>query len=881
MLLAEEMTNATHPGTQLPPTSTSSLLATGEVSDLRDVASMGKAHPILAFASGESGHILRFISLLKEEWSWESEDIRADLHKPNLGISGEWCQDSQPISLIKFAIDRTKFSPIRWLLVQKATMTAVCEPELKRIPTHTAGLSGDASSSAQLFANPLFSIRSDQTGGNAQTNVSFRANNDGHCPQLTIIDQAGHWSIWEITGRRAARPKVLRPIMKMRGNILTGPETGIAPKMPQLQEQHGILWLSLDRSALNVRDGSRSPSARSDELEAERPRLLLMCNSTVIHLFDVDMGRFLDATQKFVLYRPQTGTQKVLSMKPSPLDSSQAFILTTTILFLVATKETSDGKLSLDVLAACPHRRDSTDPALRLDVSPTAYLNRQRTCFVCVRSPKDAQMTVSWFINPEPGMPLQYHNEMVSLKDPPKFSSMGMLPVARRAGVEANTEGLDFLKKSNAKFFQLLALGDDLSLSSALCAWSDKPGVRVSAPDRLIRKRNKLRRRERLKFLHTMESAFVVPDGYDERPWFAEAKDRGEEPVTDAEISEPAVQRITNFEILGGRMATGEGNISDDEENPEHGFISHAIQKETRDGVMPRHSLLDLVGPRRSVEVLLRVASEWKNRQHEMMEEHGVLHPPPSGIRISGSELDDLVARLEDIFMEPLAVKDQHVRESLQRMAAEIYLSEIGIATKAGDKAATETTGDGDHLQVASQSSTDYRSSPPLLGLSQEEPDLPTLGRTENTDEEAPVSVHLREYAYMKPVTAAKGQTALQSHWDRGLEKGKIDWTPWKGEELDAAYIRKLKKAEKRRKKEEKLASRAHSDGPASMAMAESQPMPVIVVAASQPREAISFGQPSQMPMSTSQPVMSQIVPGAYGGRPHKKAKKKGKSGFR
>jgi RNA polymerase I-specific transcription initiation factor RRN6 len=130
-------------------------------------------------------------------------------------------------------------------------------------------------------------------------------------------------------------------------------------------------------------------------------------------------------------------------------------------------------------------------------------------------------------------------------------------------------------------------------------------------------------------------------------------------------------------------------------------------------------------------------------------------------------------------------------------------------------------------------------------------------------------------------VPAPKSQTMLQSHWDCSLETGKIDWTPWKGEELDPAYVRRLKKADKRRKREEKLTSRAHSDGPTSTAMAESQPIPIIKVAASQ-REPMSFGgqSSSQMP-PTSQPVMSQIVAGPYGGRPSKKAKKKGKSGFR
>ncbi|KAK0651285.1 RNA polymerase I-specific transcription initiation factor RRN6-like protein [Cercophora newfieldiana] len=878
-LLADEVKNYSRPEAQLPPATTSSLLAKGEVTDLRGVEVSVKGLSAVAFASGKSGHILRIISLSREEWSWESEDIRGDFRKPDLTVSGEWCQDSQPICLIRFAMDKTRFSPIRWLMIQKPTMTVVCEPEVKIVPTQTTGLPGGVSSAAQLSANPLFAIRSDHTGGSPQTNVSFKSFSDGHAPQLAIIDEAGQWSIWDIIGRRAARPKILRPVMKLRGNILRGPVEGISTKISQLQDQHNILWLSLDRDrgGFEMRDRSRSPSIMSEEPEAERPSLLLMCNSTVIHLFDVDTGRFLDATQKMVLYRPHTGSQKVLHVKRSPLHSSQAFILTSTMIFLVAAKETNTGKLSLDILAACPHRRDSKDPALRMHVSPTALVDTQRACFVCVRSPKDTQMAVAWFVNPEPGMPLRHYTEIVSLKEPPNFASMLWLRVNRRIAVGNQEQGLEFMK-SHVKYFQLLALGEDLSLNTALCASSEKLGLKISHPDRLIRQKKTrlLRKRQRLKFLHVMENAFVVPDGYDERPWLAEAKGV-DEPFTEGESSEPAVHRVANFKILGGRMAGKEDDIEIDREGAEPGTIAHAIERETREGVMPRHSLLDLVGPEKSVDVLFRVASEWRTKKDELVT--GILRPAPSGIRISGTELDELVAKLEDMFIEPLKAEDPHIRETLRRMAAEIFLSEIGIAAR--PPVADTEMSDAGHLDVASQRSTNWRSSPPLEA-SQEEPDLPTQRRSEKPGEEAPVSIHLREYAYMKPVTTTKSQTMLQSHWDRGLEKGKIDWTPWKGEELDAAYVRRKKRAEKRRNKDEKLASRIHSEGPASTVIAESQPIPIIQIHTSQPREAASFAghTSSQMP-PTSQPVMSQIVSGPYGGRPQKKAKKKGKSGFR
>ncbi|KAK4455529.1 RNA polymerase I-specific transcription initiation factor RRN6-like protein [Podospora aff. communis PSN243] len=867
MLLADEVTNSTNPGPQLPLSNHSSLLSVGEITDLRNMVA-GKTLPAIAFASGESGHVLRLIGIANQEWLWDDEDILADINAPNLSISGEWCQDSQPISSIKFATDKARFEPLRWLLVQKATMTAVCEPEVKRVPTQTAGLSGDKAGAAQLFANPMFAIRSDQTGGGPQTDVSFRFKSDEHLPQLVIIDHAGNWSIWDIAGRRAARPKNLRPTLKMRGNILTGPYKEIPTKISQLQEHHNILWLSL------------RPDFDFEETSNGQSSLLLMCNSTSIHFYDVDKGRFLDATQELILDRPPIGPQGVLSAQRSPLHYSQAFILTNTMVFLVAVRETSSGKLSLDVLAALAHREDSRDPTLRMEVSPAAYIGNQRACFVCVRLPKLSRMTVVWFINPEPGMPFQWHKEIVTLQDPPKFSGMGVLRVKRREAINPEKQGLAPNRAADAKYFQLLALGDDLSLSCALCGWSEKPGVRLSEPHRLIvRKTNRsFRRRERQNYLNIMENAFVVPDGYDERPWHDQAKGKKvREVATDAE-PEPIVRRVTNFRILGGRSANEGEDIDIDKEGIDSDAIAQAIGRETRGGIMPRHSLLDLVGPNNSVDRLSRVASEWTARQDHLA--GGISQPTPIGMRFSGPELDDLVAKLEGMFIEPLdANGNSHIRESVRRMAAEIYLSEVGIVVKpvvaAAAAAASETDGGG-QMDVASQASSHRRSSPPL-GPSQEEPDLPTLP----VEKEGPVSKHLREYAYMKPVPPPESQTTLLSHWDRSLVTEKIDWTPWEVEALDPAIVRRRKRAEKRRQKEEKLASRAFSDALTSTAMTESQPMPIIRVAASQ-REPMSFAGPSssQMP-PTSQPVMSQIVSGPYVGIPSKKAKKKGTSGFR
>lgn len=590
-LLIDEISN-TYSTTHPPPPPTASLLATGEITDVRDPDRV-KGHTVLATASGESGHVLRLISLAREEWSWTDEDVKIRLHVPNHHLEGDWCQDSVPISLIKFVNDSKKYDQVRWLIVQKPTSTTVCEPELRKLPVQSSSsIPSTSSPLTQLVANPLFTITSDRCGGGSHSDVSFNLS-DEQVPQLAIIDQAGYWSVWDIVGRRGARPKVMKPVLRMCGNI----NLGFIPKFPDRtaddQEPHRIMWLSLrrDRSNDEGRPGSRSKSSSRDKSRQRlsRASLLLLGNSTTLCLFDMETRK---SEEQPHLLSAKRG-ERLLDLAPSHLDPSQAFLLTNTTISWFSVKEHGP-RLRLEPLVFSPHRRDVQDPALRLEVSPGTFIDGALACFVSIRSSRNGEITVFWFISPSSGKPLRYHRESVRLKASSKSISVAMLPVERRVGQAKLTAPLArALAKRQTRFFQLVTLGHDLDLGCSLCMWSDEPGVRVRPPDECVGRSGfaseKVRLREQLR------DAFALPDEFDDRSLAGGSRSpelgRGSSGTLKREPD--TLSLVVCGRALADRLVvpltSNEARPSQNEDDITR--IAEVISRETNNGYMPRQSL--------------------------------------------------------------------------------------------------------------------------------------------------------------------------------------------------------------------------------------------------------------------------------------------------
>lgn len=586
-LLLDEI-SAARPKKQPSTIDAASLFSVGEVADLRESDS-SKGHPVLAVASGVSGNVLRLISLARQECLWTEADIRVRVHAPNRRLEGEWCQDAVPISLVKFAIDSRKHDPIKWLLVQNGSSTTLYEPEVRAIPMPVAEpyRRGAGRSAVQIVANPLLSIPCERTGGSLQSDVCFSRDSDADTPRLAIIDQCGCWSLWDMSGRGNARPKVLTPVLKMCGNTISGsipklPSSSIAEPQP-----YKIMWLSLGRTSSRASSSSGIPARSPSEPQPLR-HLLLLYSSKALHLFDLSTQR-LHPVSHIVLPKD---AHRIFGVSPSRLDPSHAFILTSTNLLWVAAKEGRNDTVTLDILVSCAHQKDVTDPTLRLDVSPGAYINDLEACFACVRSARDTEMTTFWFINPEPGTPVRYQRDLVSLRSPSNFVGLTILPAGRRIGHEPTSARGREMRKARLRFFQLLTLGRSLDVHSALCAWSDEPGIHVPPPDTRIALEED--RSRRIKLLRTLTSAFAVPDEFDERAVFGK---RGAEALSMGDLK-AGIQKRIDFTLAAQRLSTDGGLVPGTPDAPlstpdthDFKFIRKAIERESQNGYMPRRSL--------------------------------------------------------------------------------------------------------------------------------------------------------------------------------------------------------------------------------------------------------------------------------------------------
>ncbi|KAK1761316.1 RNA polymerase I-specific transcription initiation factor RRN6-like protein [Echria macrotheca] len=884
VLLTDEITQALlleetaasvdlRPGVRKPPTATARLLSVGEILDARNEKAT-RAHRAVALASGESGQLLRIVSLDHRECSWESVDVRLRLSRANLQLTGEWGYDAVPITLIRFAVVRKRTRPIRWLIVQKATSTTVFEPEIKAIPIRAGGAI-ETSGSSQITPNPLLLIGSHQTGGADHADASFVACSNG-ATRLAIIDCSGGWTVWDLRGRRSARPKAIKPVMIMRGN-LTG--SGL-PLIVDLGARR-ITWLTVDPVVRKKDSDDDSVASGSDSEQVPQPRALLISAGESVCLFDTKTKK-LHSLAAVLLPTPRRRTRhptRVVDIKLSPLHPSQAFVLTNRRLFWVATRELDAGRLSLKTLGSRSHSKANGYQTLRLDVSPATYVNGRKACFVCVRLANETQVMVTWCIQPGPNTPHVMHPTAVGLQAPAAVTSIEMLPVLRVVGPDA---GGTLLARQDLKFFEVLAFGENFEVSSALCAWvndahSQVPAPDVEAPD----KPKKRMRAARRTFLRAMEGAFVVPDGYVDQQKAKEVDTEHEE------------QPERAFEFWSGRVVQGRERQQDGAEAMDVD-VKDVVQRLRAVG--QRQSMLNVVSRDRSTDELLQIAAEWE--QMELEEREG-LAAAPIWTRQSGLSLVE--------FIEDLQGGDEGspFQEDIRRVAAEVCLSETGIIERSDQDDTAE-------LEAAMQDTFPFRSSPPLQP-SQELPGLP------KPVEEDPVSARLRKYTTMDRVmTAAETKpAAINMHWEDDADPEVVDFEAAADEEEQEWELMRRRRMERRRKRAEKLASLA-SQGLAS----DVYSAPVVGLSSSQPRgmsqPVVSQSQVSQprisqrgvsQPLSSQVPAasqprgipasqtvvsgngfgsigssqgmpfpMSQIVPGAHGGRQVKKVKK---SGFR
>ncbi|KAK0634914.1 RNA polymerase I-specific transcription-initiation factor-domain-containing protein [Bombardia bombarda] len=890
------------------PANTACLLATGEIHDMRVFKQNipNATCKAIAVAAGESGSSLRLICLVRQDWGWPEQGVEINLNVPHIRQEAEWHEDGYPISSIKFVCESTRYNPTRWLIVQKATSTTVLKPELgERLLGDTEPSRNQPSPHAsRVFIEPLFTIRSSQTGGSSHSDVYYNPASDRRrVPQLAIIDYAGFWSVWDIEGNRRLKGQRLLPTMRMCGNILNGSISAFPYKTrADDQEPHRILGLSLD----------------DDELHAS---MLLLCNSTAISLFDSQTTTLRPVTQLVI---PKKRKDRILDIAPCPLNPSQAFILTTAKLLWVSATKDTDGNPHLEHIISCSHRIGEGSVALKLEVSHGTHVNDREACFVYIRPASSSDMTVFSFLNSAPGQPARYERTIIRLEAPLDFIGVGILPVFCR--VEPNSKGV--LSDTNARLFQLVILGKKLDVRGSLCVWSDKPNLDIPPP-KLVSGRDRELDEERAKLARWREEIFSVPDELDERLLVRVEEEKIDYVVELFDDDKDEVPEHSKLKVplryisMAVKPVTSRTRgIEWPQDEVDTGIVADAIEQETRGGLMPRHSLLDLVGRGRTAEDLLLFASEWTRRKEQLViptEEQLVVSEGSHGPHLA--DPDGFVKTLKTTLPRPQSDNANALqrgrRHLLQHIAAETLLSNVGISALPQDWQLATTASQRSQRAIsdaAFSSSLPFSSSSPLLSSqvgSQSQgraTQLSLLGSQSQSQSLAGEGtqnipgIELRKFAPMNPEKLPEGRQSLfRSTWDPSGNAADGLWRIIGDDEEEEAALKRKRRIEAKRRRAERLKARlfsdpAEKDKPATA----SQAMPDILVS-SQPRarsqtQAQSWVESSSqipMPKSSQMPPMprssqvlpsqvrSQIVSGIHGGRATPKKAKAKKGGFR
>jgi len=303
-----------------------------------------------------------------------------------------------------------------------------------------------------------------------------------------------------------------------------------------------------------------------------------MCSATTIYLFDVETQVLHDASHLM----PSDGFPKVLDVVRSPLDLSQAFILTTTHIINVIAKENSQGKIVLETLGRSRYQGDANDPSLRLELSLGTYIKGQKACFACVRSTKHTRLIIVWFVYPAEGEAAHVYLNFLDTKAPAPFLTVSMVPVRRYSPVDTPTP----ISEANARFLQVVTLGYNMEISGSLWALSDKIDIKLEPPDICVTHLHQPKDKK-------PRSTFAVPDDYNESTGKKMVRNNNKPKNPAVKKQAPidfylAARAMVKAVNRACRPGSSDGLTIDD---VEFKCILDAMKRGKVKGWMPRHSL--------------------------------------------------------------------------------------------------------------------------------------------------------------------------------------------------------------------------------------------------------------------------------------------------
>ncbi|KAI9771255.1 MAG: hypothetical protein M1840_002225 [Geoglossum simile] len=176
----------------------STLLAFGRAVVIDNRRSCDRTISIAAIAGGEAGESVRIIQVRDERARWRGyKGVGISIPDVGGGEEGWWFGDGAPVRQICFGDSES--GKTSWLALRLPASTIILRPLYRRLPTMTvaSGSSGRRHLS-RIDPNHLFTISMSRTGGAPHSDVAF---NPWYNRRCAIIDQRGRWSVWDLEGQ--------------------------------------------------------------------------------------------------------------------------------------------------------------------------------------------------------------------------------------------------------------------------------------------------------------------------------------------------------------------------------------------------------------------------------------------------------------------------------------------------------------------------------------------------------------------------------------------------------------------------------------------------------------------------------------------------------
>ncbi|KAI0124907.1 RNA polymerase I-specific transcription-initiation factor-domain-containing protein [Xylariales sp. AK1849] len=689
------------------------------VGELADTSDAGKTSgvPLLAMAAGSAGDVLRLIRLSAGAWQLRQDNsITLQLLDHATYQETLWTKDIGTIRRVQTVVSSKRFEPVRWLIVQRDLGTTVFRPEYQKVPVVSETFSATGPQPPSHIApNPLFTLSKSDTGCDAHSDVAFNPGIKSKPPQLAIIDEGGHWTIWDISGTRNRTYKRPKLRLSMCGSIRKGVQEKKSRRLAMEPQWHRVLWVGHSKpddeyDAFDEEDDSKSQTTTSFP-PLDRSSTLLQCNQKMLRLLDLETSSFLPDLS----FIPKGSNDVILDVHADVQDPRYFYIVTTSMLFVAAVLPTTDpaqtqNAKKASILQSFPHLRSQVDRSLKVAVTagPPSLSDRISLVFLYSRNSSWHDIFCVRFSKKQPERISCHHETLISRGLSSTHEDLG-LQTLYISPIPLLPLGDRSTPIQPIKYYQMFSFGMNLSLSHCLSASSVIPWDRrklsiqklanVEGPDSEERKGGLYATRsapmasqdiQRRKAIRYLSSRFVVADSVAMFQFGNESlvttnaasmSTRKLKPLR--RMVQPVWEYLQNFVrelgIEGYESSIGMDIFGAAPFDPV--FITLQTALETKN--LPLKSLFELVPNLRIPRVIDEISEEWHDELEQLERVDSTLGVR-SLVKLRSTSpnrkfLHDLFTGLLELTPGAPDISYEFTNLAVRRIACELYLSGFGI----------------------------------------------------------------------------------------------------------------------------------------------------------------------------------------------------------